>query len=270
MKIITPKIDTGRVEAHLRDFIRKTVEETGASSLVIGVSGGLDSAAAAFLTRNAVGENGIRALILPYRDRNAEDVEDAREVCRRLKIRPRVIDIGPTVDAYFSLYPDAAAGRRGNKMARERMSVLYDWAAEEGGLVLGTSNRTELLLGYFTKYGDGAADLEPLGGLYKCEVRQLASSLGVPETILNKTPSAGLWKGQTDEEEIGISYPILDGLLHAWLDLGWDRERLLEAGFSPENVDRVRSMVRGSEHKRRPPPLPEIPPPGRKTEPGSD
>ncbi len=269
MRIITPKIDTGRVEARLRDFIRKSVEEAGASSLVIGVSGGLDSAATAFLARNAVGEKGVQALILPYRDRNSEDVADAREVCRHLKLLPRVIDIGPAVDAYFSHYPDAAVGRRGNKMARERMSVLYDWAAKEGGLVLGTGNRTELLLGYFTKFGDGAADLEPLGGLYKCEVRQLASSLGVPETILTKTPSAGLWRGQTDEAEIGISYPVLDGLLHAWLDLGWDRQRLLKAGFAPETVDRVRSMVRGSEHKRRPPPLPEIPPSWRKTEPGS-
>jgi len=150
-------------------------------------------------------------------------------------------------------------------MARERMSILYDWAACHEGLVLGTSNRTELLLGYFTKFGDGAADLEPLGGLYKCEVRQLASDLGVPEKILQKAPAAGLWKGQTDEKEIGLPYSVLDSLLHLWLDRGYDHRRLRAEGFSQETVRRVQGMVKRAEHKLRMPPCPSIRPKWRKT-----
>lgn len=262
----TPRIDTWQVEAHLKDFILDHLQQAKAVSMVVGVSGGLDSAATAFLARETVGWDKVQALILPYHHENSGDVEDALEVCRRLKIRYRIVDIGPSIDAYYSRFSRASVIRRGNKMARERMSILYDWAAYQGGLVLGTSNRTELLLGYFTKFGDGAADLEPLGGLYKCEVRQLAASLGVPKSIINKPPSAGLWKGQSDEKEIGIPYSILDSFLHCWLDLGLTGEELLKEGFSPQTISQVTAMVRGSEHKRRTPPVPLIAAEWRKTE----
>ena len=261
----TPRINTRLVRNYLQVFLVRSLKEAGASRLVIGISGGLDSATAAFLAREALSRDQIQALILPYGSGQAQDIADAMEVCRRLKIPRRVIELDPMIDAYFSRFPRASARRRGNKMARERMSILYDWAAAHDGLVLGTSNRTELLLGYFTKFGDGAADLEPLGGLYKCEVRQLANDLGVPDAILEKSPAAGLWKGQTDEKEIGLPYSVLDSLLHLWLDRVYDHRRLRAEGFSRETIRKVQGMVRLAGHKLRLPPCPAIQLKWRKT-----
>lgn len=254
-----PQIDTWKVENFLCDFIRDYLKKSGASRVIIGLSGGIDSATAAALARVALGAENVRGLILPYHDGNHADVEDALLLCRSFKLKSRVIDISPMIKAYFRDFPRANWLRRGNKMARERMSILYDWAAYYDALVLGTGNKTELLLGYFTKHGDGAADLEPLGGLYKCEVRQLAASLGVPEKLISRTPTAGLWKGQTDEKELGFSYDLLDSLLYLMAEKNYSPARLIKEGFEAETIRTIQLRMDKNAHKLRRPPSAVIP-----------
>jgi len=254
-----PKIDTWKVDRFLADFIQNYLSRSGFRKVVLGLSGGLDSATAAVLAREAIGPQNVIALILPAPTSSPRDEEDALDLCRRFKIKPRVIPVGPMIDAYFAEFPHANWLRRGNKAARERMSILYDWASYHRALVLGTSNRTELLLGYFTKYGDGAADLEPLGNLYKTEVKQLAQSLGIPDKIIRKPPSAGLWKGQTDERELGLTYPLIDSLLYYMFDKKYNDLELAGAGFDPGTIKIVTERVKANEHKRKLPPIPMIP-----------
>ncbi len=259
-----PQIDTWEVENYLCDFIRNSLEKSGASRVIVGLSGGIDSSTTAALAQAALGSENVRGLILPYGDGNPADVEDALLLCRTFKLKSRVIDISPMIEAYFRHFPRANWLRRGNKMARERMSILYDWAGYYEGLVLGTSNKTELLLGYFTKHGDGAVDLEPLGGLYKTEVRQLAASLGIPEKLVNRTPTAGLWKGQTDEKELGFGYDLLDSLLYLMVEKNFPPARLLEEGFTPETIQAIQERIDKNAHKLRPAPTVMIPSAWRK------
>jgi len=259
-----PQIDAWKVEKFLSEFIQKQVESAGKEKVILGISGGIDSALTAALAREALGPRRVFGLILPYHTTPPEEARDAEHLCRMLKIRHKTIEITPMVDAYFRHFPRASLLRRGNKMARERMSILYDWALYHNALVLGTSNRTELALGYFTKFGDGGADLEPIGGLFKCEVRQLAHSFSLPRMILDKPPSAGFWKGQTDEKEMGFSYDLLDRLLHLHLDKKFTSDQLVEAGFPPETVYVVLKRVRLNRHKVVPPPSAEIPEQWRK------
>jgi len=254
-----PQIDTWKVEKLLATFVQDYLKKSGRKRVVLGLSGGLDSATAAFLAQEALGSKNVIALILPFRTSSKQDADDALDLCRILNIKCKVLDISPMVDAYLQQFPPASCQRRGNKMARERMSILYDWAAYHQALVLGTSNRTELLLGYFTKYGDGAADLEPLGNLYKTEVKQLAHSLGIPAKIIGKTPSAGLWKGQTDEKELGFSYALLDSLLYHLVDKKYNLSELVEAGFDRNQIQIIRERIENNKHKRNLPPIPVIP-----------
>ena len=259
-----PQIDAWKAEKFLTDFIQEHLEKAGKEKVILGVSGGLDSALVAALAREALGRRRVIGLILPYQTSSPEDVRDGEHLCRMLKIRHKIIEITPMVDAYFRHFPRASLLRRGNKMARERMSILYDWAFYHGALVLGTSNRTELTLGYFTKFGDGGADLEPIGGLFKCEVRQLAHSLSLPRMIVEKAPSAGFWKGQTDEKELGFTYDLLDRLLHLFLDKKCTFRQLVDAGFPGETVTAVLSRVKNNRHKLEFPPTAAIPPQWRK------
>ena len=254
-----PQIDTWKVENYLADFIRNYLKKSGCSRIIIGLSGGIDSSTTAALAQAALGAENVRGLILPRRGGNPRDVDDALLLCRTFNLKSRVIDISPMIEAYFHNFPRAGWLRRGNKMARERMSILYDWAAYYQALVLGTSNKTELLLGYFTKHGDGAVDLEPLGGLYKTEVRQLAASLGVPEKLINRTPTAGLWKGQTDEKELGFSYDLLDSLLYLMVEKSYPHDRLLSEGFSSETIQAIQNRIDKNAHKLRLAPTPLIP-----------
>ncbi len=254
-----PQIDTTKVRKFLAGFIRENLEKAGREKVVVGLSGGIDSAVAAALAREALGPENVLAFLLPYHTTPEKDREDALQLGRLLGLNPQIIDITPMVEAYFGNFPEADRMRRGNKMARERMSILYDQAAANGALVLGTGNRTELLIGYFTKYGDGGVDLEPLGGLYKTEVVQLARVLEVPDEIIDKPPTAGLWEGQTDEGELGLTYQLLDSLLYRMLDQEYNDLRLASEGFAPETIEAVRCLVRANEHKSRPPPIPVIP-----------
>jgi len=270
-------INCRRVKKVLVEFIRKRIENSGFQRAVLGLSGGIDSTVVAYLAVEALGDpHKVYALILPYKSYQSESVKDARLVAKKLRINSQIIRIDSMVEEYFRKFsykgiphhalPGSDASqvkrleyvRRGNKMARERMSILYDWALSLRALVLGTSNKTELSMGYFTKYGDGGVDLEPLGDLYKTQVRQLAKYLGVSEKIINRRPSAGLWPGQTDEGELGINYEELDKILCCMLEKKHSIKKLLTLGFSLENIEKIKNFVERSEHKRRLPPVAKV------------
>jgi NAD+ synthase len=239
------------VEKLLTRFLAQEIGKVGVSRAVLGLSGGIDSAVSAALAARALGPGNVLGVFLPYRSSSPESEADARAVASSLGIELEVVDITPQVDAYFARFPDASRLRRGNKMARERMSVLYDHSAERGALVVGTSNKTELLLGYGTLHGDMASALNPIGDLYKSQVWDLARHLGLPEQVIRKAPTADLWSGQTDEEELGFSYAAADALLYRMVDERCSRDELLELGFDAAFVDRLAGMVRRSQFKRR-------------------
>jgi NAD+ synthase len=192
-------------------------------------------------------------VIMPYRSSSPESEADARTVADSLGIKPEVIDISPQVDAYFERFPDAGRGRRGNKMARERMSILYDMSWKHRALVVGTSNKTELLLGYGTIFGDMAHALNPLGDLYKTQVWALARHMGLPAEVIEKAPSADLWEGQSDEQELGFQYAVVDVLLYQLVDARSTRAELRAMGFEDAFIDDIGRRVRDSQYKRRPP-----------------
>ncbi len=243
-------IDCPFVETVLTSFLREELGKAGFRKGVLGLSGGLDSSVAAALAAKALGPKNVLALILPYGKTFGRDIQDAKNLVRKLGIRHRVIDISPMVDAYFRQVPCRQRTRRGNKMARERMSILYDFSAREQALVIGTSNKTELLIGYGTLHGDLACAVNPLGDLYKTQVRMLAEHLRLPEEIRKKKPTAGLWPGQTDAGEIGLSYEKLDRILYRLVDLRQTPEEVTAQGFRRSQVERIRKMIMRSQFKR--------------------
>jgi len=252
------QIDAARIEQVLVGFLAQECERAGRSVLLVGLSGGLDSATAAALAARAVGPKRVIGVLLPYRTSSPASARDARGFGRKLGIRLEEIEISPMIDAYFAARRDASRNRRGNKMARERMSVLYDLSEQHAGLVVGTSNKTEMLLGYGTLHGDLACALNPLGDLYKTQVRALAAHLRVPRAILAKIPSADLWPGQTDEAELGITYDVADRILHRMVDRRAKEAEIVAAGFDRAVIRKVREMMRRSQFKRRPPLLAKV------------
>ncbi|RLF77555.1 NAD(+) synthetase [Thermococci archaeon] len=242
----------------LMAFIREKVEEANVNGVVIGISGGVDSATVAFLSAKALGREKVLGLIMPYYENR--DLEDARLVCESLGIKYKIIPIKPIIDAFEeALGFELDSTARGNLMARSRMMILYAHANANNMLVLGTSNRSEFLVGYFTKWGDGASDYAPLINMYKTEVWEIARLVGVPPQIVNKKPSAGLWEGQTDEDELGISYRLLDEILYHLVDLGMSGEEIAEKLNVPiHQVKHVEKLIKRSEHKRRLPVGPEV------------
>lgn len=252
------KINRGFVEKVLTTFIRVELEKFSFKKGILGLSGGLDSSVCAFLAAKALKPKNVIALILPYRKINESDIKDAEEVANLLGIHSHIIDISPMVDAYFSRYPTTDRIIKGNKMARERMSILYDFSAREKAMILGTSNKTELLLGYGTIHGDMACGINPLGDLYKSQIRQLAIHLGVPEKIRRKVPSAGLWTGQTDEGELGLSYETMDQILYQLVDMRKSKKDVIAAGFKKEVVERIITLIKNSEFKRKLPPIAKV------------
>jgi len=232
-------------------FVRDEVHKVGVRKAVLGLSGGIDSALVAFIAAEALGPENVHAICMPYKTSNPESEAHARLVAQACGVSFSLVPITPMVDAYFGMFPDADNMRRGNKMARERMTVLFDHSAHYSALVLGTSNKTELLLGYGTLYGDMASALNPIGDMYKTQIWQLSEAMGVPNEVIAKKPSADLWAGQTDEEELGFSYRQVDELLYRMVDLRLTREELIGAGFSPEFIDAIYQKVRNSHFKRR-------------------
>lgn len=251
-------INADLVRRILTGFIRNEVTKTGHSRVVVGLSGGIDSTLSAYLGAEALGSSEVLGLVMPYRTSSPQSVQDASRVVEALGIRSRIIDITPMVDAYFALVPEADPVRRGNKMARERMGILYDLSMAEQALVLGTSNKTELLLGYGTLHGDMASALNPLGDLYKTQVRQLARAMGVPDPILRKTPSADLWQGQSDEEELGFTYEQVDRLLYYMVDRRYSEPQIRALGFDAGFIALVSRRVQGSQYKRKLPVIAKI------------
>jgi len=245
--------DAATAGSLLVDFIRRETRKAGFSRAVRGVSGGVDSAAAAFLATRALGAKNVLCASLPYRASSPESLRDARRLVRHLGARGVRIAITPMIDAYFARQRGASALRRGNKMARERMAVLYDLSAREGALVIGTSNKTELLLGYGTIFGDLACGINPLGDLYKTQVRSLALSLGVPRDVVLKVATADLWAGQSDEDEIGYRYRDIDRLLSLLVDRRATPDEAVAAGFPDRMVRRIMKRVMRSQFKRRTP-----------------
>jgi NAD+ synthase len=252
------KINPAFVEKVLTRFIRDELTKFGFTKGVLGLSGGLDSAVCAVLAARALGAKNVLALIMPYGTGFSADVKDAAGLARALGIRKKTVDIAPQVDAYFLRFPTKSRVLKGNKMARERMSILYDFSAREKALILGTSNKTELLIGYGTIHGDMACAINPVGDLYKTQVRELGAYLGVPGRIMKKQPTAGLWPGQTDEEEIGVTYAEIDAVLFELADQRKSRNEVIADGFKAEVVDRIISLIKGSEFKRKLPPIAKI------------
>ncbi len=240
------------------NFIRQEVTRTGFSHGVLGLSGGVDSSLVAYLAAEALGKDNVVAVLMPYRTSDPRSEADGRAVAEALGIAAQRVEITGIVDPYLNGRPDMGERRRGNVMARARMLVLFDQAAAGQALVIGTSNRTETLLGYTTIFGDNAAAIQPIADLFKCQVRQLARAVGVSESIVAKAPSADLWAGQTDEGELGFSYDVADQVLHLLYDQRHTADEVAAAGFDLALVQRIQEIVRRNQFKRQTPPIAKV------------
>jgi NAD+ synthase len=263
------RLSSAELEAtreHVVAFVADVVDDAGAEGAVLGLSGGIDSTTTAYLAVEALGTDGLYGLVMPSEVNAAGNMSDAERVAETLDIEYDVIDIGPVVDAFREAYPgDTAAGDDrmrtavGNVRVRTRAVLNYFAANARNRVVLGTGNRTEAMTGYYTKYGDQAVDCNPIGNLYKQQVRQLAAHLGVPADLVTKTPSAEMWEGQTDEGEIGVGYDVVDAVLALHVDGPLSKAATLRAlpDVTEAHVDRVVELYERSRHKRRMPPAPE-------------
>ncbi len=248
-------IHTGLARQILTGFLRTEITRTGYSRAVINLSGGIDSALACFLAAEALGPENVLAIRLPYKTSSPDSLADAQKVIDATGVQSLTLEITPMVDPLIAQFPEMSNLRKGNIMARMRMIVAYDQSEAFKGLVIGTGNKTEILLGYTTLYGDSANALNPLGDLYKTQVRQLSQAMGVPQSIIDKAPSADLWVGQTDEGELGYTYAEVDKLLLLLVDHRYTPEECIEAGFSPAFVKAVVERVRRNQFKRILPPI---------------
>ncbi|TCS96474.1 NAD+ synthase [Hazenella coriacea] len=245
------RLDEPLVTDLLVTSLREEVEKAGFHKVILGLSGGIDSALSLYLATEAFGKENVIAVCMPYHTSDPASLEDAQVAIEELGVHSLIIDITPQIDPYFDEhFPEASPLRRGNKMARERMSILYDLSVDFEALVVGTSNRTELLLGYGTQYGDGASAVNPIGDLYKTQVRQLSAFLGVPEQIIIKPPSADLWENQTDEGELGFTYLDVDRLLYYMIDKRYTLEQLSELQFTEDFISQVSRRIIRNQYKR--------------------
>ncbi|MCB9438593.1 MAG: NAD+ synthase [Anaerolineales bacterium] len=244
------QINTTLARDILVRFVRDEVQRNGFERVVLGVSGGIDSALSAFIAAEALGPQNVLGIQMPHSTSNPTSFADGTLVIEHLGIRHDQVDISPMVDPLMERFPDMTPVRRGNVMARQRMIVLYDQSMAFNGLVAGTSNKTEALLGYTTLFGDSAAAFQPIGDLYKNQVRQLAQAMGVPQPIIDKAPSADLWEGQTDEGELGYTYDMADQALYLLVDLRYTVEECVAAGFERRFIENVWQRVRRNHYKR--------------------
>jgi len=246
-------IDTKLTRKILTGFIQTEITRAGFSKAVVGVSGGIDSSLSCYLAAEALGPENVLALRMPYESSSPGSLEHAQMVIDALGVRADTISITDMVQPLFERFPEADQIRRGNVMARARMIILYDQSEAFDGLVVGTGNKTEILLGYTTLFGDAASALNPLGDLYKTQVRQLARAMGLPQVIIDKPPSADLWIGQTDEGELGFTYAEVDQLLYLLVDQRYSLEDCVEAGFAEPFVRAVIDLIRVNHFKLMPP-----------------
>ena len=249
------KLDLNLKEVHneLVEFLRESFKKAGFSKAVLGLSGGIDSALVAYLLRDALGKENVLAIMMPYKSSNPDSLNHAKLVVEDLGINSKTIEITDMIDAYFKNEKEASSLRMGNKMARERMSILFDYSSKENALVVGTSNKTEIYLGYSTQFGDSACALNPIGDLYKTNIWDLSRYLKIPNELIEKKPSADLWEGQTDEQEMGLTYKEADQVLYRMLEENKTVEEVLAEGFNKDLVDNIVRRMNRSEYKRRMP-----------------
>ena len=244
---LTQKILTG--------FIHTEITRVGFGKAVIGLSGGIDSALSCYLAAKALGPENVLAVRMPYATSSPDSLADAQRVIDATGVQSLTVPITDMVDPLFERFPEISNMRKGNVMARARMIILYDQSEAFGGLVVGTGNKTELLLGYSTLFGDSACAINPIGDLYKTQVRQLSREIGIPSEVIDKPPSADLWAGQTDEDELGFTYEEVDKLLYLLVDERYRPEDLVDVGFSEKFVHGVIERVRRNQFKRVLPPI---------------
>ena len=249
------KLDLNLKEVHseLVEFLRESFKKAGFSKAVLGLSGGIDSALVAYLLRDALGKENVLAIMMPYKSSNPDSLNHAKLVIEDLGINSKTIEITDMIDAYFKNEKEATSLRMGNKMARERMSILFDYSSKENALVVGTSNKTEIYLGYSTQFGDSACALNPIGDLYKTNIWDLSRYLKIPNELIEKKPSADLWEGQTDEQEMGLTYKEADQVLYRMLEENKKVEEVLAEGFNKDLVDNILRRMNRSAYKRRMP-----------------
>jgi NAD+ synthase len=244
-------INTDLAKRILTAFIRDEIAKSGMSKAVLGLSGGIDSALSAYLSAEALGAENVLVVRMPYESSSPESLQHAELVMEDLQLPSLTVPITPMVQPLIDQFPDMSNVRKGNIMARQRMIVLYDQSVAWGGLVMGTSNKTEFLLGYSTIYGDSGVALHPIADLYKYQVRQLARALGVPKPLIDKAPSADLWAGQTDESELGFTYEDADTVLYLLVDERYTVEEAAEeSGFDVAFVSKVWERVKANHYKR--------------------
>jgi len=248
-------IDTDLARKILTGFIQTEITRAGFKKAVLGLSGGIDSALACYLAAEALGAENVLVIRMPYKTSSKGSLDHAQLVIDDLGVQALTVPITEMVDPLFNRFPDMDQRRKGNIMARQRMIILFDQSEAFKGLVIGTGNKTEILLGYSTLYGDSACALNPLGDLYKAQVRQLSQAVGVPAPILEKAPSADLWAGQTDEGELGFTYEQADQILYLLIDQRYTPQECVDAGFSEEFVRTVLQRVRRNQFKRVLPPI---------------
>jgi NAD+ synthase len=251
-------INTDLAREILSGFVRSEITRIGMSRAILNLSGGLDSALSCALAVDALGAENVIALRLPYRASSANSLSDAQLLIDQLGIESKTIEITDMVEALIKLEPEMSNVRKGNIMARARMIVLYDQSEAVKALPVGTSNKTEILLGYSTIYGDSASALNPIGDLYKTQVRQLSRAMNIPAPIINKPPSADLWADQTDEKELGFTYEDVDRLLYLLVDQRYSPQEAVEAGFDRKFVETVTTRIRRNQFKRMQPPIAKI------------
>jgi len=255
---LTLSINTDLAREILTGFIKSEITRVGVTHAVVGLSGGLDSALSCVLAVEALGAENVLAVRMPYKASSQDSLDHAQLLIDQLGVPSKTIEITDMVEPLFELHPDISKMRMGNIMARERMIVLFDQSEVFKGLVVGTSNKTEILLGYSTHYGDSASAMNPIGDLYKTQVRQLSRALNVPAPIIDKPPSADLWEGQTDEGELGFTYEEVDKLLYLLVDQRYSPQEAMEVGFDEKFVNAVTARIRRNQFKRMQPPIAKI------------
>ena len=248
------ELDAPATAAILEAFVKEELKKAGFKKAVIGLSGGVDSALAAAITVGAIGAENLKGVMMPYKSSNPNSLKDAEAVAAHLGIETCKVEITPMVDAFFDTYEKDANGlRRGNVMARNRMIVLYDFSSKDNSLVMGTGNKTEILLGYSTMFGDSAYAINPIADLYKTQVWALSKHYGIPAGVIEKAPSADLWEGQTDEDELGFSYETADQVLFLMVDQRMPLEKIVDMGFSEDVVNAIARRMKVTQFKRNPP-----------------